>query len=143
MDNSPFIMNVGRTNYVGVVGCFWESNVPVFAPYSGVFGNRSRLTLGQLTVQDGTSNTLFFGETLGKLEAGLRKMALNWWSCGSLPTAFGLGKPPYTTFGSFSSRHTAGVQFAICDLGKPPISIRRTGMPYSRWQAAGMESIEI
>ena len=66
---TSFWTNLGRTNYAV---CNGGSGTPtganagndVFGKYQGCFSNRSSLTLGQLTVQDGTSNTILFGESL-------------------------------------------------------------------------------
>src|SRR5262245_9270794 len=56
--------DLGRTNYAGVNGSCGDGIHPVLGLFVGVMGNRSELTLGQLTAQDGTSNTLMFGELL-------------------------------------------------------------------------------
>jgi hypothetical protein len=84
--------------------------------------NRSSLTLGQLSVKDGTSNTLMFGEALGGTGIGGRNHAFTWMGCGALPTAWGLGRAnrePLDHGGAdwyrFSSRHTAVVQFCFGD----------------------------
>jgi hypothetical protein len=110
--------------------------VPTKAAYEGIFGNRTDLTLGQLTVQDGTSNTLGIGELLGSNGMGLRQTAMPWLGLGPIGTAGGLGKgnvsrinAPGPGFGPpcnagdpscqnvqrFSSRHAAVVQFAWGD----------------------------
>jgi prepilin-type N-terminal cleavage/methylation domain-containing protein len=128
----------GRSNYVGVSGAngdssgFSVSDVdqttgPIdLRKYVGVFSSRNTITLGQLTVQDGTSNTLMFGEHIGG-EGVVRDFAFSWFGCGHNGTKFGLGRGQvacngvYTsaTTGSgwprFSSRHASGVQFAYGD----------------------------
>jgi prepilin-type N-terminal cleavage/methylation domain-containing protein len=64
---STFWLALGRTNYMPASGGAGQpsGSVPndIFHKYQGVFGNRSKLSLGQLTVQDGTSNTLFFARS--------------------------------------------------------------------------------
>lgn len=83
--------------------------------------NRSQLTLGQVTVKDGTSNTLMFGETIGGTGTGDRNHAFCWVGCGAMPTAWGLGRGNRVPLegGSewyrFSSRHVAVVQFCFGD----------------------------
>jgi hypothetical protein len=83
--------------------------------------NRSENTLGQLTVQDGASNTLMFGETLGGTGIGLRRYSLSWAGVGALPTYLGLGrgdKAPDEGGGEwyrFSSNHRAVVYFCFGD----------------------------
>ena len=96
----------GRTNYTGVAGTCgdWDPGVQNFTQQAGVVGapadwrqwigimyNRSTLTLGQITVQDGTSNTLMFGEGLGGCGTGVRDTAWSWFGVGALGTAYGLG----------------------------------------------------
>src|SRR5262249_41522751 len=65
----------GLTNYIGVSGSIGKDGVNVsrvdglppqpganHAKHEGVFGNRSRTTLTEVTNGDGTSNTMMFGE---------------------------------------------------------------------------------
>lgn len=126
----------GRTNYTGVAGC----TVPN-SPWDGVLTNRSNLTLGQLTVQDGTSNTLMFGEGIGG-NGVARDFAWSWAGIGTLTTWFGLGRgnipadpalPWYnqrgSTWDNFSSRHTAGVQFAFGDASVRTLRFGNTVLP--------------
>src|SRR4051812_11919375 len=97
--------------------------------------NRSQLTLGQLTVQGGTSNTLMFGEGLGGNGVDARVHVWTWFGVGTMGTGYGLGRsnlpnvsdappalgaiPSANQMGAhwyrFSSRHSAGVQFCFGD----------------------------
>jgi prepilin-type N-terminal cleavage/methylation domain-containing protein/prepilin-type processing-associated H-X9-DG protein len=130
---------LGYTNYVGVAGTAGDSDNPAatapFSRFEGVLFNRSQITLGQITVLDGTSNTLLFGETLGGQGVAGRDFAYAWFGCGALGTGWGLGNPRVPAPGHdppalgtapaagtegaswyrFSSWHPAGVQFCFCD----------------------------
>ncbi len=103
----------GRTNYLGVAGYFGEgfSNT-----YPGLFVNRAQTSMPQLTMADGSSETLFFGEAVGDSipQPGYTaQFANSWMGTGSLVTAWGLPNPPqWYTFGS---RHTGIVQFCFGD----------------------------
>lgn len=83
--------------------------------------NRSRRTLGHVTVMDGTSNTLMFGETLGGTGIGGRNHAHTWMGSGAMPTGWGLGRGNQDVLNGgadwfrFSSRHPGGVQFCFGD----------------------------
>jgi prepilin-type N-terminal cleavage/methylation domain-containing protein/prepilin-type processing-associated H-X9-DG protein len=126
---------LGRTNYVGVFGQFGDY-LAGYNNYKGIFSNRSSLTLGQLTVKDGTAHTLMFGETLGGNGTGIgaflgqygRDFCASWWA-GALPTYWGLGRGQVNpdintnpvnyntgaTWYRFSSRHAAVVQYCFGD----------------------------
>ncbi len=89
----PGAEQLGRTNYLGVAGAAGSFDKEDKEPFSwhrfrGCLTNRSKLTLGQLTVCDGTSNTMMLGEY--GAEAG--RLAYTWMGAGSLGTAYGLGK---------------------------------------------------
>jgi prepilin-type N-terminal cleavage/methylation domain-containing protein len=107
---------LGRTNYLGVAGYLGNC----YPQYEGVFDNRSSNTLLRITGQDGTSNTLMFGEALGDADTGPRGFSFCWAGAGALPTAWGTVTGPNTTnlypvYYAFNSHHTGVVQFAFCD----------------------------
>ncbi len=127
---------LGRTNYLGVAGMAGRGSKTqvekappglTYGLYEGVFYNRSDTTLGQLAVQDGSSNTLMFGEALGGMEMkeGEMPQRLSSFSylCGALPTYHGLPPAGQGPWHSFSSRHTRAVNFARGDGSV--ISVRR------------------
>jgi hypothetical protein len=130
---------LGRTNYAvcgGGSGAALKTATAgdIFARYEGCFKNNSQLTLGQLTVQDGTSNTILLGETTGGSRIPVCDYVLPWIAPGCISTGAGLGRgnlpsEDYMTNGwdpnnrsprgaswyHFSGMHTAGVQFAMGD----------------------------
>jgi prepilin-type N-terminal cleavage/methylation domain-containing protein/prepilin-type processing-associated H-X9-DG protein len=141
---------LGRTNYTGVAGAAGDSDTPnYYSTWEGVMCNRSTLTLGQLTVQDGTSNTLMFGEGLGGPGIGPRLHVWSWFGVGTMGTGYGLGRsnlpnvtddPPPLGFvpgpdqlGAhwyrFSSRHSTGVNFCFGDCSVRTIRYGTTNLP--------------
>jgi prepilin-type N-terminal cleavage/methylation domain-containing protein len=125
-----FGQSLGRTNYVGCAGIMGNgigfdgvTYGPYWGGYTGIIGNRTQVSLGQLTVTDGSSNTIMFGELLGGQGVGVRDYVFAWTSAGVMCTGWGLGNgridPAVSAAGSswnkFSSRHAAGVQFAFGD----------------------------
>jgi prepilin-type N-terminal cleavage/methylation domain-containing protein len=102
--------NLGRTNYVGVEGYFG----PLIPPYSGVFSNRSKVSL-MTDISDGTSNTLMFGEYLGDQDVAPRQYAASWMGVGALPAAWGLGTGSSSAWYTFASMHSGVVQFCNAD----------------------------
>jgi len=142
---SPFWNALGRTNYLL---CSGGSGTPsysgtmsatvqtdIYFKYKGVFHNRSKLSLGQLTVQDGTSNTIFAGETLGGQRVGVTDTVIPWVVNATESVGAGLGRGQFkneddpsgpgwngadrTPRGGgwyrYSAMHAAGPQFAFGD----------------------------
>lgn len=135
--NAPGDSQLGRTNYLGVAGLGGRftfsipapnplnlSPAPTYGSYEGIMLNRGNITLGQITVQDGTSNTLLYGEGLGGSGVGVRSTVYTWFGVGCLGTGLGLGRGNTNAISAggaeywrFSSKHAAGVQFAFADGG--------------------------
>jgi len=134
---TPYWKSLGRTNYLPCAGGSGdnagESTLSPLSQYEGCFGNRTTLTLGNLTVQDGTSNTLFFGETLGGSRIPKVDNVIPWISGSTMAVGAGLGRgnqlhedyapngwdPVLGATGAadwrFSSMHPAGCNFVFGD----------------------------
>jgi prepilin-type N-terminal cleavage/methylation domain-containing protein/prepilin-type processing-associated H-X9-DG protein len=118
---------VGLTNYTGVAGNVGHTGDPVYDGYEGVFNSCSKVSLNDVTLADGTSNTTMFGESLGGNLFGPRLSAWSWMGVGSTFTNLGMpsqvGTDP-SSFGPdyvFSSRHTGIVNFCFCDGSVRPL----------------------
>jgi prepilin-type N-terminal cleavage/methylation domain-containing protein/prepilin-type processing-associated H-X9-DG protein len=109
-DIDPFL---GRTNYIGVAG---YSGISTGSDWvSGLMTNRSKISLGNVTSADGTSNTMLFGEYLCDADTGPRQYALSWMGCGQAPTAWGTPTGTDSGWWHFSSKHPGVVQFCFAD----------------------------
>jgi prepilin-type processing-associated H-X9-DG protein len=100
----------GLTNYIGCAGALGEVS-GFYGTYSGAFYVDSNVPVAN--IQDGSSNTILFGETLGGAETGTRDWALAWMGSGSMPTAWNLLTP--AQWFTFGSRHSGVVNFAFGD----------------------------
>jgi prepilin-type N-terminal cleavage/methylation domain-containing protein len=108
---------LGRSNYTGIQGLIHQT-IPVdpfYAQYNGMMGYRTKLTLGQVTVSDGTSNTLMFGEGLGAYNNGQRLRSWSWMGWGSMPVYWGVQRKDSSDWFTLGSMHAAGAQFAYGD----------------------------
>ena len=111
----PQFRFLGRTNYMGVAGC-GSGTHPFYSRFEGIYTNRSQSTLGQVTVRDGTSNTLLYGETCGSAwQCPPDGKDICWMAGGSLGTYLGLQQGRSASTIAFSSYHPAGVQFCFAD----------------------------
>jgi prepilin-type N-terminal cleavage/methylation domain-containing protein len=122
--------DVGFTNYTGVAGAIGANGATSstadgpgvnLAKYIGIYYNRSKTTITGIT--DGTSNTLAFGEGLGRSVSLARPdFGWSWIGVGSMPTKFGMQNQRSGTGGSsanvplcFGSNHSGIVNFAMAD----------------------------
>jgi prepilin-type processing-associated H-X9-DG protein len=124
---------MGTTNYFASGGTGHINNVPFPPPtttglltnFTGVFTERSKLSLGQLTVKDGTSNSLGFGESASSRAywdttlTSIETTNIMWAASFAMNTTGGImpAKSQVLTadIRFFSSYHAAGVQFVFCD----------------------------
>jgi prepilin-type N-terminal cleavage/methylation domain-containing protein len=112
---------LGRTNYLGCAGQMGD--LPAWKTYEGAFSRRSQNTYAAFT--DGTSNSLFFGETTGgKGSQWTNKYSHSWMGSGILPTAWGIGSTQVSStdiltskyfWYQYGSEHPHVVQFAMGD----------------------------
>jgi prepilin-type N-terminal cleavage/methylation domain-containing protein len=102
---------IGRTNYVGVAGYAGQA----YPLYQGIFTNRTPVSLARLTAQDGTANTLMFGECATGTDPQAGTVAHTWMGSGSLPTAWGTPDVKGGLWYAFSSAHPASIQFCYGD----------------------------
>jgi len=97
-------------------------------PYPGYFFDRSQVAIE--SAQDGSSNTLLFGEVMANPASGYsgKKVAWTWMSSPSIPAGWGgIATNPKTDYWyEFSSNHAGVVMFAMGDgavraLKKPTV----------------------
>jgi len=106
-----FSERLGPTHYIGVGG--YAGGPGINDTFIGMFANRSKVSLEELTAADGGSNTLAFGELTGDGNLPSFRRRATWMGSGALPTAWGLT----STYGwyQFSSRHNNIVNFCFGD----------------------------
>jgi prepilin-type N-terminal cleavage/methylation domain-containing protein/prepilin-type processing-associated H-X9-DG protein len=128
----------GITNYVGISGACGRGRspapnpllAPFFGPlatwgnFEGTFGNRTTLSLGQMTVMDGTSNTLAIAEALGGNLGGQLSYRLTWMGvgaagivCGGVSSQLQATTPAFLQHTPYhmSARHAAGINGVFAD----------------------------
>ena len=139
--------SLGKTNYLACAGALGDvQNYYPYSTYCGMFYVKSTRRIA--TLNDGSSQTIAFGEAIGDSTKGTRYYCYSWFGVGSMPTAWGLIDPGrwYT----FSSNHYAGVNFAWGDGSVRPL--RRFSGPSTDWfssswytfqRAAGADDREV
>lgn len=113
----PTYPNLGRTNYasnagaLGNVSAASEGGDTFYGQYVGPYYSASKTTIVSIT--DGTSLTIGFGETLGGTATGSRDFVSTWMGGCNLPMAWGLPTAP--DWNDYASMHDGVVNFAYCD----------------------------
>jgi len=104
---------LGRTNYLGCQGYRGERD-PLA---KGIFTNRSKVKLADITDGDGTAYTIALGEHLGGGDTGGRPFSDAWMGAMCMETRYGIdtGAGSNGEWYQFQSRHPAVVQFAMAD----------------------------
>jgi len=116
------------------VGGVGSNPGPSPCAFEGILGNRSQVTLGQISDGDGTATTLLFGEICGQLDPFINLFAgtgsFNIPNCfdytitnGSLFVGFGLGNGVNANCFQFSSNHGGIVNFAFADGSVHPVAV--------------------
>jgi hypothetical protein len=131
---------LGRSNYVGISGSAGLGTNAFFATFEGTLGNRTQNTLGQVASQDGTSNTLLFGEGLSRYDpnppSGFKATdpiySASWMGVGAWGTLAGIPNSAHPPWYAFSSRHASTVQFCFGDN-----SVRGVRKGITTWNFSG------
>jgi prepilin-type processing-associated H-X9-DG protein len=115
----------GRTNYLGCAGAVGRAKDihPFYRTWEGMMHVRSQFTLGQITVMDGTSNTLMFGEAVGAFRpnadgtnSGIRERGYAWMGGHAMAAYWGVHPANKdANWYTFGSRHAAGANFVWGD----------------------------
>ena len=125
---------LGKTNYTTNAGALGNTTNTFWGKWRGPYYVDSKTTIVSIT--DGTSNTMAFGEILGGRETGSRDFNASWMGAGALPTAWSTISP--AQWYSFGSKHTGVVQFGWGDGSVR--SVRKIGAATdwfsSRWYMA-------
>jgi prepilin-type N-terminal cleavage/methylation domain-containing protein/prepilin-type processing-associated H-X9-DG protein len=129
-DVPGFGHEVGRTNYMANAGyegpCDGCKDTDTFKKltlalkYMGPYYQNSKTKL--VSMGDGTSNTIAFGETTAGPDVGPRHFAVTWPGAGGMPTRWGLAQGASGGPWNFSSRHGPVINFAFGDGSVRPIT---------------------
>jgi len=121
---------LGRTNYQplgGSTGRIKDVH-PFYQTWEGVYYVRSRVTLGNLTVMDGSANTIVLGEGLGGFTIGpdgmnlpTRERLWSWMGAGAFATYWGVFPKQYSMWFNLSSMHAGSANIGWGDGSIRPV----------------------
>jgi prepilin-type N-terminal cleavage/methylation domain-containing protein/prepilin-type processing-associated H-X9-DG protein len=121
-----FGQGLGASNYAGCAGFLSAgfSSSANASLYEGIYYANSQVKI--VSIGDGTSNTIAFGETASGIYHG-NGYRFTWMGAGSLSTEYGLAanrQPPDSPWHpwQYSSRHTNLINFAFADGSVRPIT---------------------
>jgi prepilin-type N-terminal cleavage/methylation domain-containing protein len=127
---NPTGLKLGFTNYGPSAGAIGGPNgVNYYGAWNGPFSDRSATRIVQVT--DGSSNTIFFGETLGGSGGPTRDFSLAWMGAGAVASAWGVPPTNQVQWYTYGSQHTGIVQFGFGDGTVRPI---RQGVAWPSFQ---------
>ncbi len=134
--------DLGRTNYLSCAGAAGAGQNFTWDRYRGVFTSRSQKRFADVT--DGTSHTLFFGESVGGYSATkVKQFSHSWIGSGGAGTAWGLkhgSEARHWNF--FAAWHPGVVQFALADGAVRGVSLSADTRTNVRWWS-GMTDGEV
>jgi len=131
-------IDLGRTNYAPVAGALGD-NVSTASPsdgpgvnlqkYRGIYYNRSKTTMAGVT--DGLSNTMAFGESLGRsINNNPKDFFWSWMGGIAIPAKWGIAGGGGTSAIvplSMSSNHTGGINLGMGDGSIRRVRVGTTG----------------
>jgi hypothetical protein len=135
---------LGPTNYLPCAGIIGDAGGNAsWAPYKGIFFTNSKINLPQITGQDGTSNTLMFGESSGDKYSLGTASHFTWMGAGGMPTYWGTAPfgnsngRQFTTWHQYgSTAHTNIVNFCFGDGSIRPVRGDYAAGAAGAWRAA-------
>jgi len=116
---------LGRTNYQPLAGSTGRGKDvhPFYQTWEGVFYIRSKVTLGNLTVMDGSANTIVLGEGLGAFQlspdgitnTGTRDRLWSWMGAGAMAAYWSAYPKHLSRWFNLSSMHAGSLNMGWGD----------------------------
>jgi prepilin-type N-terminal cleavage/methylation domain-containing protein/prepilin-type processing-associated H-X9-DG protein len=131
---------LGRTNYQPLAGSVGRAKDihPFYQTWEGVYYVRSKVTLGNLTVMDGSANTIVLGEGLGGFTpgpdgrmTGVRERAWSWMGAGAMATYWGVFPKQWSFWHNLSSMHAGSANMGWGDGSIRPVKYMPQAGPFA------------